>query len=123
MNSRLLMCSPQAEDYTLPRHRRDDYSITSSARSRKRCARATASDAGDWVLDPRSPGTFEGPLRAFRQGLKDTAYVEGENVAKVVDDIGLTTKAPQMASLSYWRNLRKAHGGTSCPCRDLRRES
>jgi putative ABC transport system substrate-binding protein len=33
------------------------------------------------VLDPRSPGTFEGPLRAFRQGLKDTAYVEGENVA------------------------------------------
>jgi putative ABC transport system substrate-binding protein len=33
------------------------------------------------VLDPRSPGAIEGPLRAFRQGLKDTGYVEGENVA------------------------------------------
>jgi putative ABC transport system substrate-binding protein len=34
-------------------------------------------------LDPRSPGTLEDFLRAFRQGLKDTAYVEGENVAIV----------------------------------------
>jgi putative ABC transport system substrate-binding protein len=33
-------------------------------------------------LDPRSPDTvIAGRLRAFRQGLKDTAYVEGENVA------------------------------------------
>src|SRR5262245_28096984 len=33
-------------------------------------------------LDPRSPDTVTaGRLRAFRQGLKDTAYVEGENVA------------------------------------------
>jgi putative tryptophan/tyrosine transport system substrate-binding protein len=33
-------------------------------------------------LDPRSLDTVtEGRLRAFRQGLKDTAYVEGENVA------------------------------------------
>jgi putative tryptophan/tyrosine transport system substrate-binding protein len=31
-------------------------------------------------LDPRSPGTMEDLLRAFRQGLKDTGYVEGENV-------------------------------------------
>ena len=30
-------------------------------------------------LDPSSPHTFQ--LRAFRQGLKDTGYVEGENVA------------------------------------------
>ena len=33
-------------------------------------------------LDPRSPDTqLADQLRAFRQGLKDTGYVEGENVA------------------------------------------
>ena len=33
-------------------------------------------------LDIRSPDTLmEGRLRAFRQGLKDTGYVERENVA------------------------------------------
>ena len=33
-------------------------------------------------LDPQSPDTFaDTVLRAFRQGLKDTGYVEGENVA------------------------------------------
>ena len=32
-------------------------------------------------LDPRSPDTFADYLRAFRQGLKDSGYVEGENVA------------------------------------------
>jgi putative ABC transport system substrate-binding protein len=31
-------------------------------------------------LDPRSPGTTEDFLRGFRHGLKDTGYVEGENV-------------------------------------------
>jgi len=33
------------------------------------------------VLDARSPGTTENQLRAFRQGLKEIGYVEGENVA------------------------------------------
>jgi putative ABC transport system substrate-binding protein len=33
------------------------------------------------VLDARSPGTTENLLRAFRQGLKETGYVEGENIA------------------------------------------
>ena len=32
-------------------------------------------------LDIRSPDAMAGRLRAFRQGLKDTGYVEGENVA------------------------------------------
>src|SRR5215469_6367210 len=33
------------------------------------------------LLDARSPGTTENLLRAFRQGLKETGDVEGENVA------------------------------------------
>jgi putative ABC transport system substrate-binding protein len=33
------------------------------------------------MLDARSPGTTENHLRAFRQGLKETGHVEGENVA------------------------------------------
>jgi len=32
-------------------------------------------------LDPRSPHTLADQLRAFRQGLKDTGYVEGENAS------------------------------------------
>ena len=32
-------------------------------------------------LDPRSPHVLADLLRAFRQGLKETGYVEGENVA------------------------------------------
>jgi len=32
-------------------------------------------------LDPRSPDAISERLRAFRQGLKETGYVEGENVA------------------------------------------
>src|SRR5215470_14253800 len=31
-------------------------------------------------LDPRSPDAVRDRLRAFRQGLKETGYVEGENV-------------------------------------------
>jgi putative ABC transport system substrate-binding protein len=34
-------------------------------------------------LNPSSPDAFADRLRAFRQGLKDTGYVEGENVAIV----------------------------------------
>ena len=32
-------------------------------------------------LDPRSPDTMAGRLRAFRHGLKDSGFVEGENLA------------------------------------------
>jgi hypothetical protein len=32
-------------------------------------------------LDPRSSDTMADRLRAFRQGLKDTGYAEGENAA------------------------------------------
>jgi hypothetical protein len=34
-------------------------------------------------LDSRSPDEVAGRLRVFRQGLKQTGYVEGENVAIV----------------------------------------
>jgi hypothetical protein len=34
-------------------------------------------------LDPRSPDAISERLRAFRQGLKEAGYVEGENVAIV----------------------------------------
>src|SRR5438034_7979749 len=34
-------------------------------------------------LNPTLPDTFADRLRAFRQGLKDSGYVEGENVAIV----------------------------------------
>src|SRR5262249_29177507 len=33
------------------------------------------------LLDPRSPDAISARLRDFRQGLKETGYVEGENVA------------------------------------------
>src|SRR5262249_51929994 len=36
---------------------------------------------GVGVLDSRSPNALMDRLRGFRQGLKDTGYVEGENVA------------------------------------------
>jgi putative tryptophan/tyrosine transport system substrate-binding protein len=32
------------------------------------------------LLDPRSPDAMADRLRAFRQGLKEAGYVEGENV-------------------------------------------
>ena len=55
----------------------------SAARQRvaARGARAAAGDAGDRVPRPQSPDAIADRLRAFRQGLKDTGYVEGENVA------------------------------------------
>ena len=46
-----------------------------------RGARAAAGDAGGRVARPVSPETNADHLRAFRQGLKETGYVEGENVA------------------------------------------
>ena len=43
-------------------------------------ARAAAGDAGDGFLDPTFHDAYADRLRAFRQGLKDTGYIEGEKV-------------------------------------------
>jgi putative ABC transport system substrate-binding protein len=52
--------------------------------SRLRSLAARAQQAGIPVigfLDPRSPDVISERLRDFRRGLKETGYVEGENVA------------------------------------------
>jgi hypothetical protein len=45
-------------------------------------------------LDSRSPDTNVDRLRAFRQGLKDTGYVEGENVAMPMS--AASSRAPSL---------------------------
>ena len=40
-----------------------------------------------------------------------------DDALRIVDDIGLTTKAPTMANFDYWRNITAAQGNALCPCR------
>ena len=44
------------------------------------CGAGAASDADIGFLDARSPDVVAERLRAFHQGLRDTGYVDGENV-------------------------------------------
>jgi putative tryptophan/tyrosine transport system substrate-binding protein len=44
-------------------------------------ARAAAGDAGGWISERPSTESSVDRLRGFRQGLKESGYVEGENVA------------------------------------------
>jgi putative ABC transport system substrate-binding protein len=46
-----------------------------------RGAGAAAADGGARVPRPTSPGDFAEPHRGFLQGLKETGYIEGENLA------------------------------------------
>ena len=51
------------------------------------------------LLDPTSPDTYADLLRAFREGLKDTGYIEGENVAVVYRFAeGQHDRLPELAS-------------------------
>src|SRR6516225_11315663 len=46
-----------------------------------RGARAAAGDAGRWFLSSRAPGESADLVAAFRQGLAEAGYVEGQNVS------------------------------------------
>ena len=40
-----------------------------------------------------------------------------DDALRVIDDVGLTTRAPTMASFTYWRNIERKSGNQECPCR------
>jgi len=44
-----------------------------------------------------------------------------DGALKIIDDIGLTTKAPKMANFDYWRNVVQKSGSALCPCRSGRK--
>ena len=54
-------------------------------------------------LDPRSPDVVRDRLRAFRQGLKETGYLEGENVT--IERIGFFVRAASPALFGPRRPL------------------
>jgi putative ABC transport system substrate-binding protein len=62
-------------------------------------------DAGDWVPQSHIASTQRNRLRGFRQGLKDTGHVEGENVAiEFADELPSSLLSP--ASRQSWRPYR-----------------
>ena len=70
-------------------------------------------------LDTRSPDTIGGRLNAFRQGLKETGYVEGENVTIVYRWAeGRYDRLPELAAELVRRPVAViATGGGALPAR------
>jgi hypothetical protein len=68
-------------------------------------------------LDPRSPDAISERLRAFRQGLKEAGFVEGENVAieraeLVASSIGFRRRR-RMKPAKFWQMAPKM-GSINC---------
>jgi putative ABC transport system substrate-binding protein len=63
--------------------RREFITLVGGAAAWPLAARAQQALPTIGFLDSRLPDAITGRLRGFRQGLKDTGYVEGENVAIV----------------------------------------
>ena len=61
--------------------RREFVTFTGTAAAWAFAARAQQAPPVIGVLHPQSPDGYDSRLRAFRQSLKDSGYVEGENVA------------------------------------------
>jgi putative tryptophan/tyrosine transport system substrate-binding protein len=84
-------------------------------------------------LDPTSPDTFAHRLLGFRQGLKETGYVEGENVSIVYRFAeNQVDRLPELAADLVRRRVaviatlangalvaKAATTATPCPCRKL----
>ena len=54
-------------------------------------------------LDLTSPDTFADRLRGFRQGLKDTGYIEGENVTILYRFAEIRTVSKSPVLFKMWR--------------------
>ena len=48
--------------------------------------------------------------------LRFTASYYSPSPLRIIDDIGLTTHAPDMASFAYWRQVNQKGQNSMCPC-------